>query len=200
MRAAEQDRPDVAERRALWRSWQVGIDPSRLLFIDETWLTTNMSRLRGRAVAGQRVIGVVPHGHWKTTTLVAALGLSGVQCSMVLDGAINGQSFGAFVEQVLVPTLRPGQIVVMDNLSSHKAERVGQLIRAAEAELLYLPPYSPDLSPIEPAFSKLKQLLRSAAHRTASALWESMQSVLDRVSASDAAGYFRHCGYRYSIT
>jgi transposase len=195
MRAAEQDRPDVAEKRTRWQTWQVGIDPSRLLFIDETWATTNMTRLRGRAAAGQRVIGVVPHGHWKTTTLIAAMGLAGVQCSMVIDGAINRPGFEAFIQQVLLPTLKPGQIVVMDNLSSHKGPRVAELIHQASAELLYLPPYSPDLSPIEPAFSKIKQLLRSAAHRTADALWGSMQSILDRVNASDANGYFRHCGY-----
>lgn len=195
IRAAEQDRPDVAEKRAQWRVWQVGIDPSRLLFIDETWATTHMTRLRGRAPSHQRVVGIVPHGHWKTTTLVAAMGLTGVQCSMVLDGAINRAGFEAFVHQVLLPTLRPGQIVVMDNLSSHKGPRVAELIRGVGAQLLYLPPYSPDLSPIEPAFSKIKHLLRSAAHRTIDTLWDSMQSILDRIRAADAAGYFRHCGY-----
>jgi len=195
LRAAEQDRPDVAQKRAEWRVWQSGIDPGLLVFIDETWATTTMTRLRGRAQAGQRVVGVVPHGHWKTTTLVAALNLSGVQCSMVHDGAINRLSFEAFIQQVLVPTLKPGQIVVMDNLSSHKGPKVAELIRSAGAQLLYLPPYSPDLSPIEPAFSKVKQLLRSAAYRTCEALWNAMQSILDRITGSDAEGYFRHCGY-----
>jgi len=195
IRASEQDREDVAEKRLMWRAWQLGIDPSRLVFIDETWITTNMTRLRGRAPAGERVIGIVPHGHWKTTTLVAAMNMTGVQCSMVLDGAINRAAFEAFVEKVLLPTLRPGQIVIMDNLSSHKGSGVRELISRAGAELLYLPPYSPDLSPIEPAFSKIKQLLRSAAYRTVDVLWGSVQSILDHVSASNAIAYFRHCGY-----
>lgn len=195
MRAAEQDRPDVARKWAEWKLWQIGIDPGLLVFIDETWAKTNMTRLRGGAEAGRRVVGTVPHGHWKTTTLVAALSLSGVRCSMVNDGAINRRSFEAFVEQVLAPTLKPGLIVVMDNLSSHKGPRVAELIRKAGAELLYLPPYSPDLSPVEPAFSKIKQLLRSATHRTSEALWGAMQSILDCVTASDAQGYFGHCGY-----
>ena len=198
-RAAEQDRPDVAERRAAWRLWQLGVDPRRLVFIDETWATTKMARLYGRAPRGERVVGVVPQGHWRTTTLVAALGLDGVRCSMLLDGAVNRLAFEAFVEQVLVPALRPGDVVVMDNLSSHKGPRVRQMIEAAGATAVYLPPYSPDLNPIEPAFAKVKQALRSAAHRTAEALWSSMQGVLDRVSASDADGFFRHCGYTLRV-
>ena len=120
LRAAEQDRPDVAEKRTLWRAWQVGLDPQRLVFIDETWANTKMTRLYGRAPRGERVVGVVPHGHWKTTTRISALDQSGVRCSMTLDGAVNMLAFEAFVEQVLLPTLRPGDIVVMDNLSSHK--------------------------------------------------------------------------------
>ena len=194
-RAAEQDRPDGAERRAAWRLWQLGIDPRRLVFIDETWATTKMARLYGRAPRGERVVGVVPHGHWRTTTLVAALGLGGVRCSMLLDGAVNRLAFEAFVEHVLVAALRPGDVVVMDNLSSHKGPRVRELVEGAGATVVYLPPYSPDLNPIELAFSKVKQALRSAAHRTADALWSAMQGVLDRVTASDADGYFRHCGY-----
>lgn len=198
-RAAEQDRPDVAEARSPWRAWQAGLDVRRLVFVDETWATTNMTRLRGRGPVGERVVGPVPHGHWKTTTLVAALDFGGVRCSMPLDGAVNRGAFEAFVAQVLVPTLRPGDIVVMDNLSSHKGPRVRPLIGAAEATVAYLPPYSPDLSPIEPAFSKVKQALRSAAHRTADALWSAMQGVLDRVTVGDADAYFRHCGYTLRV-
>lgn len=154
-----------------------------------------MTRLRGRAPRGHRVVAAVPHGHWKTTTLIAALDHTGVRCSMTLDGAVNRLAFEAFVEQVLTPTLRPGDLVVMDNLSSHKGVRTPALIHAAQAELVYLPPYSPDLNPIELAFSKIKQALRSLSLRTVDALWQTMQSVLDRVTATDAEGFFHHCGY-----
>jgi transposase len=154
-----------------------------------------MTRLRGRALRGQRVVEAVPHGHWKTTTLIAALDSNGMRCSMVLDGAVNKLAFEAFVREVLVPTLRPGDLVILDNLSSHKGPRIGELVRAAQAELVYLPPYSPDLSPIEPAFSKIKQALRSLGLRIMTELWSTIQPVLDRITPSDAAGYFRHCGY-----
>ena len=129
----------------------------------------------------------------------SALDVAGVRCSMLLDGAVNRDAFEAFVAQVLAPSLRPGDVVVMDNLSSHKGPRVRQLIEAAGATVLYLPPYSPDLNPIELAFSKVKQALRSAAHRTADALWTAMQGVLDRVTPSDADGFFRHCGYTLRV-
>jgi transposase len=158
-----------------------------------------MTRLRGRAVRGQRVVDAVPHGHGKTTTLIAALDCTGLRCAMVLDGAVNRLAFEAFVGQVLTPTLRPGDLVIMDNLSSHKGPRVGQLIRAVGAEVVYLPPYSPDLNPIEPAFSKIKPLLRSLAARAVADLWNGIQPVLDRITASDAAGFFRHCGYASDI-
>jgi transposase len=166
-----------------------------LIFIDETWSKTNMTRLRGRSPVGERLVEKVPHGHWKTTTLIAALGLSGIHCSTVVDGAVNGDVFQAFVEQVLVLQLRPGDVVVMDNLSSHKRVRTRELIEAAGASVLFLPPYSPDLNPIEMIFAKVKQLLRSLACRTVDALWQAMQSVLDQITASDAANCFRHCGY-----
>jgi transposase len=179
----------------LWRVEQLGLDPRRLVFIDETWATTNMTRLRGRALRGQRVVDAIPHGHWKTTTLIAALDARGVRCSMVLDGAVNGPAFEAFVGTVLAPTLRAGDLVILDNLSSHRGPRVGQLIRAAQADLLYLPPYSPDLNPIENAFSKIKQTLRSLGLRVMTELWDAIQPVLDRITPSDAAGFFRHCGY-----
>jgi transposase len=171
------------------------MDPTRLIFIDETWAKTNMTRLRGRAPSGERLVEKVPHGHWQTTTLVAALDYQGMRCSMTLDGPVNAQSFEAFVDQVLLPELKAGEIVVMDNLSSHKGSRVRERIESAGAILLYLPPYSPDLSPIEPAFSKLKQLMRSAGHRVMMGLWEDVQRMLDRISAKDSAGFFRHCGY-----
>jgi len=166
-----------------------------LIFIDETWAKTNMTRLRGRAPKGARLLAKIPHGHWKTTTLIAALGIEGVRCSTVVDGAVNGDVFESFVERVLVPALSPGDVVVMDNLSSHKRARTRELIEGAGAELVFLPPYSPDLNPIEMVFSKIKHLLRSLAYRTRVALWGAMQGVLDQVTASDAANCFRHCGY-----
>lgn len=171
------------------------MDAKRLIFIDETWAKTNMTRLRGRALRGKRLIDKSPHGHWKTTTLIAALGIEGVRCSTVVDGAVNRDVFTAFVKQVLVPALRPGDIVVMDNLSSHKGTRIRELIESAGAEVLFLPPYSPDLNPIEMIFSKIKQLLRTLACRTRETLWRAMQSVLDQVTASDAINCFRHAGY-----
>lgn len=195
--AAEQDRSDVAEQRRRWKARQGERDARRLIFIDETWAKTNMTRLRGRAQRGQRLREKVPHGHWKTTTLIAALGLEGIRCSTVVDGAVNGDIFEAFVEHVLVPVLRPGDVVVMDNLSSHKRHRTRQLIEAEGAELLFLPPYSPDLNPIELVFSKVKQRLRSLACRSREALWRAMQAVLDTVTAADTINCYRHCGYRY---
>ena len=154
-----------------------------------------MTRLRGRAPRGERLVHKVPHGHWKTSTLISALGLRGIRCSAVLDGPVNRDAFEAFVQQVLVPHLRPGDTVVMDNLSSHKGARARELIESAGARLMFLPPYSPDLNPIEMVFAKIKQGLRSLACRTREALWDRIQSVIDTVSASDAEHCFAHCGY-----
>lgn len=154
-----------------------------------------MTRLRGRSPRGERLVCKTPHGHWKTTSLIAALGVGGMRCSTVVDGAINRDIFNAFVEQVLVPELRPGDMVILDNLSSHKSERARKLIESRGARMEFLPPYSPDLNPIEMVFSKIKQHLRSLACRTRHALWTAMQAVLDAVTPSDAANCFRHCGY-----
>jgi transposase len=154
-----------------------------------------MTRLRGRAPRGERLIDKTPHGHWKTTTLIAALGIKGMQCSTVVDGAVNGDVFEAFVEQVLAPELRSDDVVIMDNLSSHKRLRVRELIESGGARLVFLPPYSPDLNPIELIFAKVKQSLRSLACRTRDALWNAMQSVLDKVTSGDAANCYKHCGY-----
>ena len=154
-----------------------------------------MTRPRGRAPVGQRLVAKVPHGHWKTTTLIAALDRGGIRCSTVVDGAVNADVFEAFVEQVLVPELRAGDVVVLDNLSSHKRSRTRKLIEAVGAKLIYLPPYSPDLNPIEMVFAKVKQALRSLACRTGEALWKVMQPVLDKVTTRDAANCFKHCGY-----
>ena len=157
-----------------------------------------MTRLRGRAPIGRRLIEKTPFGHWQTTTLIAALDRQGIRCSAVIDGAVNAAIFEAFVEQVLRPQLRPGDVVVLDNLSSHKRPRTRQLIESAGAQLLFLPPYSPDLNPIELVFSKLKQLIRSLTCRTRDALWNMIQPILDRVTSQDATNCFRHCGYATS--
>jgi transposase len=165
------------------------------VFIDETWATTTMTRTHGRAPRGQRLVASVPHGHWKTSTFVAALRSDGITAPCVLDGAMNGEFFRAYVEQFLAPTLKTGDIVIMDNLSSHKIAGVEQAITARGAQLLYLPPYSPDLNPIEPAFAKLKALLRKAAERTVDALWNRLENVLDAFTADDCRNFFRHAGY-----
>ena len=165
------------------------------MFIDETWVKTNMTRLRGRALIGERLFDKVPHGHWKTTTLIAALDCNGVRCSTQVDGPVNADVFESFVEQVLCPTLHAGDIVVMDNLSSHKSERARVLIESRGASLVFLPPYSPDFNPIEMIFAKIKQRVRSLCCRSVSALWRATQSILDTVTQSDAANCFTHCGY-----
>ncbi|MGH9858724.1 MAG: IS630 family transposase [Candidatus Acidiferrales bacterium] len=185
----------MAQRRLEWQNFSRDVDGRRLIFIDETWAKTNMTRLRGRAPRGQRLIDNTPHGHWQTTTLIAALGIEGVRCSTVVDGAVNGDIFVSFVKHVLLPQLKPGDIVVLDNLSSHKRAEVRELIEGTGAQLLYLPPYSPDLNPIENIFSKIKQQLRSLACRTRDVLWHAMQPVLDTVTASDARNCYRHAGY-----
>lgn len=185
----------MAHRRFVWKMRQRRTEAKNLIFIDETWAKTNMARLRGRAPIGQRVIDHIPHGHWNTTTLIAALGIDGIRCSTTVDGAVNADVFEAFVEQVLTPQLRPGEVVVMDNLACHKRQRTRALIESAGAHVEFLPPYSPDLNPIENVFAKIKQLLRSLACRSRDALWQTMQSVLDQLTPTEAANCFHHCGY-----
>jgi transposase len=165
------------------------------VFIDETWASTNMARRRGRAPRGERLRAGIPYGHWKTTTFVAGLRITGMMAPMVLDGPINRITFQAYVEQVLVPELSPGDIVVMDNLSSHKGLAVRQAIEAAGARLLYLPPYSPDFNPIENAFAKLKALLRKAAQPTIDGLWDTIGHIIDRFTPHECANYFAAAGY-----
>ncbi len=196
--AAEQDRPDVAERRVEWKNSQEAIDPDHLVFIDETWAKTNMTRTYGRSDRGTRLIEMVPFGRWSTTTFLGALRNTGFIAPLTIDGPINGDIFRAWVEQHLVLTLKPGDIVVMDNLSSHKVAGVRQAIESAGAELRYLPPYSPDLNPIELAFSKLKKLLRDGVERTTDKLWKLCGSILDDFHENECRGYFKHCGYRYT--
>jgi len=154
-----------------------------------------MARLRGRALRGQRCRAAIPHGHWKTTTFTGALRLGGMTAPMVLDGPMNRAAFQAYVEQVLVPTLRRGETVIMDNLPAHKGSEVRRAIEAAGAALRYLPPYSPDLNPIENAFSKLKAVLRKAAARTIDGLWDAIRDALPRFTPQDCASYFTAAGY-----
>ena len=191
----EQDRPDILKRRRAWFDVQLDLDPAKLVFIDETGLSTKMARLRGRAPYGERCRAGVPHGHWKTTTFTGALRLTGMTAPFVYDGAMNGTVFLAYVEQVLVPTLSAGDVVIMDNLPAHKAVGVRDAIEAAGARLMFLPPYSPDFNPIENAFSKLKALLRAKAERTITALWDAVGSLLEQFTMAECANYFRAAGY-----
>jgi transposase len=193
--AAEQERPDILKRREAWFESQLDLDPEKLVFIDETWASTNMARRYGRAPKGERLRAAIPYGHWKTTTFVAGPRLEGLVAPFVFDGPINAVTFEAYVEQFLVPELKPGDIVVMDNLSSHKRPKVAALIDAAGASLLYLPPYSPDFNPIEKLFAKLKALLRKAAERTVDGLCNAIGQCLERFTPGECANYFEAAGY-----
>jgi transposase len=160
VRAAEQDRPDVANKRRLWQVWRCFMDASRFVFLDETGTATNRARRYGRSPGGERLVAAVPQGHWQTTTFIAGLKQSGIVAPLVLDGPITTPAFRAYVEQFLAPALAPGDVVVLDNLAAHKVAGVRQAIAAAGASILYLPPHSPDLNPIEQLFAKLRALLR----------------------------------------
>lgn len=195
MVAGERDRPDVARRRAQWLKYRRHIDPRRLVFIDETWTKTNMAPLRGWGPRGQRLNGKVPHGHWKTLTFVAALRHDRIDAPWVLDGPIDGVSFLTYVEKLLVPTLKPGEIVLMDNLGSHRGSRVRQAIRAVGAKLFLLPKYSPDLNPIEQVFAKLKHLMRKEEPRTVPALTACVGKTLDAFTPQECENYFANAGY-----
>ncbi len=184
--------------RAAWRQEFATIDPARLVFLDESGTSTAMTRRYGRAPRGVRVDGAVPHGHWKALTLTAAVRLGGVGGCMVLDGATDAMAFETYAERVLAPTLRPGDIVIMDNLASHKRPPPIAAIEAAGATVRFLPPYSPDLNPIEKMFSKLKESLRAAAARTVDGLVDAIGTALRSVTDRDILGWFRSCGYRYT--
>ena len=182
-------------RRQVWFDGQIDLDPKRLVFLDESWASTAMTRVAGRAPEDERLRMSVPHGHWKTTTLVAGLRADGIVAPFVLDGPINRRRSEAYVEGVLVPELRAGDIVIMDNLSSHKGPSVRRLIEAAGAGLFYLPPYSPDFNPIKKAFAKLKALLRKAEARTREALWQTIGELIDTITPTECQHYFEACGY-----
>lgn len=181
--------------RENWLAAQTELDPERLVFIDESGLSTKMARLRGWAPKGERCRAAVPHGHWCTTTFVGGLTLTGIRAPMLLDGPMDGEAFLAWCEQMLGPELRPGDIVIMDNLPAHKVAGVREAIEAADATLLYLPPYSPDFNPIENAFAKLKAHIRKAAARTVQALEKAVASALSTFEPSQCANFFVHAGY-----
>ena len=194
--AGERDRPDVARRRAQWTKYQDRVEPERLVFIDETWTRTDMAPLRGWAPRGQRLTAKVPHGRWKTMTFLAALRHDRIDAPWFIEGPIDGESFRLYVEKVLLPTLRPGDIVIMDNLGSHKGKAVRQLIRSAGAKLFFLPKYSPDLNPIEQVFAKLKHFLRKAAARTVDAVCAAIGDLLQAFTPGECTNYLANSGYR----
>jgi transposase len=198
--AQERSRPDVQAARDDWSATVEAFAADRLIFLDETWFTTHMTRLYGYALCGQRLTATVPHGHWKTTTFVGGLTTNGFIAPMVLDGPMTGAAFTAYIEQVLAPEVRPGDLLILDNLSSHKTAAVQAALKACHLNYLYLPPYSPDLNPIENAFSKFKRLVRTAAERTLDGLWDTLGKLLDQFRPAECVNYLRHCGYPATIT
>lgn len=184
----------MAERQS-WQRLCQSLDPQRLICIDETGVSTKMARRFGRARRGKRCVAAVPHGHWKTSTFVAGLRADGVVAPMLLDGPMDRPAFLAYVQQVLVPQLRPGDTVVMDNLPAHKGAGVRRAIEGAGATLLYLPPYSPDFNPIEKAFAKLKAILRAVAARDVAALWQAVADAIPSFSAEECRNYLTAAGY-----
>ena len=188
----------MAAARVAWREMQPGLDPARLIFIDETGTNTAMARRYGRAKRSQRLVAHIPHGHWKTMTFIAGLRNDGIIAPFVIDKPMNGDIFQTWIERCLVPDLKPGDIVVMDNLPAHKRDSVREVIEAAGASLLYLPPYSPDLNPIEMAFAKLKAWLRQAAVRSIDDLWKRIGIIIDTFTPHECLNFFRHAGYEPS--
>jgi len=189
----------VALARWLWRRALPELDASKLVFIDETWFRTDMTPLRGWAMRGRRLMAKAPGGHWKTTTLVAGLTMQGLIAPVVLDGPMNGDAFIAYVEQFLAPSLKPGDIVIMDNLPAHKVTGVADAIEVVGAELLYLPPYSPDLNPIEMSFAQIKALVRRGKHRTVENLWDAIGNATSEITPPQTQNYFAHIGYRSDV-
>jgi transposase len=185
----------VARRRARWKAYQGRIALPRLVFIDETWVKTNMAPLRGWGPRGKRLKGYAPYGHWKTLTFIAALRHDRIDAPWVIDGPINGEMFLLYVETQLAPTLSPGDVVIMDNLGSHKGKAARAAIRERGAHLLFLPPYSPDLNPIEQVFAKLKHLMRKAQPRDVEATWRKVGQLLDLFSPTECAKYLVNSGY-----
>lgn len=195
MRASEQEREDIRQARAQWRVWQTACDPTRLVFLDETGTTTNMTPRYGRSLGGARCQDSAPGGHWQTSTFIAGLRMEGLTAPWCLDAAMNGEAFKTYVTTQLIPTLQPGDIVIADNLSSHKVAGVAEAIEAAGATLRYLPAYSPDFNPIEQVFAKLKTLLRKARARSFEVLWRTIGKLLDHFKPDECRNYFGNAGY-----
>ena len=185
----------MSRKRQRWRSWQARLDPNRLVFIDETWIKTNMAPLRGWGPKGARLRSFVPHGHWRTLTFLGALRQDRLTAPCVFDGPINGECFRAYVEHILLPTLRPGDIVILDNLGSHKSKTIRTMIQSAGARLWYLPPYSPDLNPIEQAFAKIKHWMRHAQKRAVEDTWRHIGHLVETIQPPECANYFSNAGY-----
>jgi transposase len=195
LHAAEQDRPDVAVARQNWKAGQADLDPKKLVFIDETGANTKMTRRHGRCGRGRRLVCKTPWGHWNTTTFTCGLRSDGLVAPFVLEGPMNGEAFLLYAETVLAPVLNEGDIVILDNLQSHKVKGVREAINARGARLIFLPPYSPDLNPIELAFAKFKTLLRKAAERSRDALWHRIAKILEDFTPEECANYLAHDGY-----
>jgi transposase len=193
--ALERGRADIARKRARWITWQGRLDPRRLVFIDETWIRTNMAPLRGWGEKGKRLAGFAPYGRWRTQTFLAALRCNRLTAPCVFDGPIDGETFRAYVEQVLIPTLKTGDIVVLDNLGSHKSQAVRTMIRQAGARLWFLPQYSPDLNTIEQVFSKIKHWMRMAQKRTPDDAWRCLGHLIQTIPPHECANYFKNAGY-----
>ena len=194
-RAAEQDRPDVRQKRAAFRTRAAGVDPRRFVFLDESGANTAMARLYGRGPVGQRVVGTAPAAHWQATTMISAIRAAGLAAPLVFEGATDEAAFLTYARAVLVPALRPGDIVVLDNLAAHRVPAVARLLRKAGAGVWYLPPYSPDLNPIEKIWAKVKAWLRKVAARTTEALWAAIGEALAAVTPEDCRGCIAACGY-----
>jgi transposase len=195
LKASEQDRDDIRHARDEWQKFQKTIDINKFIFLDESGLKTNMIRLYGRAYQGQRCHDTAPCGHWESTTILSSIRLDGKTESIVFDGAVDRKMFDEYIKEVLAPTLHPGDIVVLDNLNAHKSDLAQRIIEDCQAEVRFLPPYSPDLNPIEKMWSKIKQLVRGMKPRTPDELFSSVGEALGRVSADDAQGWFNSCGY-----
>ncbi len=193
--ALEQAREDVARHRKRWKAWQRRLDPQRLVFIDETWIRTNMAPLHGWGAKGTRLRGFAPRGRWRTLTFLGALRCDRFTAPCLFDGPINGECFRAYVEHALVPVLKPGDIVVMDNLGSHKSKAVREAIRAAGAKLWFLPKYSPDLNPIEQTFAKIKHWMRLAQKRNPEEILAQLGHLLRTIKPDECARYFQNAGY-----
>ena len=200
LKASEQKREDIANSRDEWQKFQEAVDARRLVFLDESGLKTNMTRLYGRARKGNRCLDSAPCGHWETVTILSSIRLDGRTESLVFEGAVDRKMFDAYIKEGLAPTLRPGDIVVMDNLSAHKSQQAREVIRMQQAEMLFLPAYSPDFNPIEKMWSKIKQVVRGIKPRTEEELFAATATALDAITAHDAQGWFNSCGYTASQT